>query len=155
MKIWCVSYYSGLGYNDSSRLFLTKEEAQNFYYNLHSSCECKMFQTTDIWHWCARHFRRVVNEIVALRDSGDNFTYIYGLVEELRETAKHCGIKEFCADLVWGDVSWEKDSDTCFLSVAWYYDNKLEHMMFKMEGIDHPFKHTPLYKRGWEKHEEE
>ena len=40
--------------------------------------------------------------------------------------------------------------DTCFMSVAWYHNDKLEHMNFLLNGIDHPWKYPMLYKRGWE-----
>ena len=150
MKIWCVDH-AGLSWNIRSDLYFTKEEAQAAYdkYDIDGFYR-KMYMVEDIWGWCARNFRRVVNEIVALRDSGDNFHYIYGLVEELRETAAHCGVEQFSADLVWGDVSWETEWDTCFMSVAWYHDGKLEHMNFLLNGIDHPWKYPALYKRGWE-----
>lgn len=150
MKIWCVDY-SGLSHNVYSSLFFTKEEAELQMDALpKTGCYKKMYQVEDIWHWCARNFKRVVNEIVAERDSGDDFHYVYGLVEELRATAEHCGIEQFNADLVWIDNSYDRHLDDCVLSVAWFYNDKLEHMMFKLEGCDSPVGRVPLYKRGWE-----
>lgn len=151
MKIWCVD--SAVYYTTHSQLFLTKEEAQNEY-DQHTHGYCKMYQVEDIWHWCARNFQRVVNEIVALRDNGDGYTLIYNLVNELRETAEHCDVENFSADMIIAREPVDCDDDRVYaLGVAWFYENKLRHMQFLLNGLDYPFEHTPLYKKGWERNE--
>ena len=150
MKIWCVDH-AGLSPRISSDVFLTKEEAQAAYdkYDIDGFYR-KMYQIEDIWHWCARHFKQVVNEIVASRDSGEGYHYIYNLVEELRKTAEHCGVEKFSFDLIWADMSWDRDYDVCFLTLAWSQYGKLEHMYFKLNGCDKPYEYFPMYERGWE-----
>lgn len=150
MKIWCVDH-AGLNPRISSDLYFSKEEAQAAYdkYNIDGFYR-KMYMVEDIWHWCARNFKRVANEIVARRDSGDGFTYIYGLVEELRNTAAHCEVEKFSADLIWADTSWEKDHDVCFLTMAWVQYGKMEHIYFRLNGCDVPWNFKPIYEREWE-----
>ena len=91
MKIWCVDW-SGLSYNIYSNLFFTKAEAELQMDALpNSGCYKKMYQVEDIWGWCGRHFDEVILEVLNSRDDGDDAIYIYGLVNELREAAAHCG----------------------------------------------------------------
>ena len=68
MKIWCVDH--ALTWNIHSDVYFTKEEAQERYdhYSSFKDAYVKMYQVEDIWHWCGRHFEKVVNEVIAFCD---------------------------------------------------------------------------------------
>ena len=135
MKIWCVDY-AGFSPSINSRLFFNKEEAEDFdkAWSFDGAYH-KMYQVEDIWGWCGRHFDKVINEVIASRDSGDDFTFTHGLVEELREAAAHCGIEMFSADAVWVSELPDRVTDHYALSVAWVSDGKLNHQMYKFEAL--------------------
>lgn len=135
MKIWCVDY-SALSWHISSDLYLTKEEAQCRYDSLSDNCYRKMYQVEDIWGWCARNFCRVVEEIVASRDSGDGFYYVRDLDDELRAVAAHCKVEEFDVSVMCAESGNDKLLKPYFISVAWYHDGELGHMTFGFEGLD-------------------
>ena len=136
MKIWCVDW-SALSHSIHSELFFTLYEAENFYDSLFCGCYRKMYQVEDIWGWCARHFERVITEIVTSRDSGDDFTYIWGMVNEIKEAAAHCGLTDFVADMVIARDAYDcDDTNTYVLTVAWFYNGKLHHYLDKFEGLD-------------------
>lgn len=141
MKIWCVDY-AGLSYHVSSHLFFTKEEAEDFYESRnHCGNYVKMYQVEDIQGWCGRHFDRVVGEVVASRDNGDNYTYIYGLADELREAAAHCKLEQFNVDAFW-------TSDYTFvLSVAWVSEGKLYHYTDQLDAIDGQYNYPTIVER--------
>ena len=136
MKIWCVDY-AGLSYHVSSHLFFTKAEAEDFYESRnHCGNYVKMYQVEDIWGWCGRHF-----EVMASRDNGDNFTYIYGLVKELEEAAAHCGLKTFNIN-----AFWTKD-DGFVLSIAWVSEDKLLHRTYELDAIDERYEYPTIVER--------
>lgn len=141
MKIWCVDY-SGLSHNVYSSLFFTKEEAELQMDALpKTGCYKKMYQVEDIWGWCGRHFERVANEIIASRDNGNNFTYIYGLVEELKEAAAHCGLEMFDVEGFW-------TSDYTFvLSIAWVSEGKLHHYTDQLDALDCRYEYESIVER--------
>ena len=148
MKIWCVDY-SGLSHTISSTLFFTKAEAENRYDSLpNTGCYKKMYQVEDIWGWCARHFTQVIYEIIASRDNGDNYTYIYGIADEVREAAKHCGVEQCSVDAFWAD-----GNDKFVLSVAWLQDGKLFHYADCFDGFDARYEHPTIVERRskWQK----
>lgn len=141
MKIWCVDH-AGLSWNIRSDLFFTKEEAQEHFdkYNIDGFYR-KMYQVEDIWGWCGRHFDKVITEVLASRDDGNNFTYIYGLVEELKEAAAHCGLEQFNVDAFWS-------SDYDFvLSVAWISEGKLHHYTDQLDGQDCRYEYPTIVER--------
>jgi hypothetical protein len=147
MKIWCVDY-AGLSYHISSHLFFTKAEAEDFYESRnHCGNYVKMYQVEDIWGWCGRHFEDVIAEVMASRDNGDNFTYIYGLVKELEEAAAHCGLKTFNIN-----AFWTKD-DGFVLSIAWISKDKLYHRTYELDAIDERYEYPTIVERRskWEK----
>ena len=146
MKIWCVDW-SGLSYSISSDLFFTKQEAEERYNTIHSSCYRKMYQVEDIWGWCARHFDQVILEVLGSRDNGNNFTYIYGLVNELKEAANHCGLKMFNVD-----AFWTKD-DGFVLSIAWVSKGELFHRTYELDATDERYEYPTIVERRskWEK----
>lgn len=135
MKIWCVDH--GFSYNTYSELFFTKQEAQDRYDSLYAGPGSyrKLYQVEDIWGWCGRHFNKIINEVIASRDSGDDFIFVHGLVEELREAAAHCGIEMFNADAVWVSELPDRVTDHYALSVAWVSEGKLNHQMYKFEAL--------------------
>ena len=147
MKIWCVDW-AGLSWNIRSELFFTKEEAMDEY-DRRNRCGnyCKMYQVEDIWGWCGRHFDKVITEVLASRDNGDNFTYIYGLEEELKEAAVHCGLEQFSFNGFWS-------SDYDFvLSIAWVSEGKLYHYTDQLDGLGDIYKYPTIVKRRskWQK----
>lgn len=153
MKIWCVDW-SGLGWNIHSELFFNKYKAEECY-EKHAShgCYAKIRQVEDIWNWCARHFEYVVNEVLCSRDNGDGATLIYGMVEELREAAKHCGVDNFSADMIL--IREDFDSPQCdyALSIAWMSERKLIHRLYHIEGVDIPTNYPTIIERRskWQK----
>ena len=148
MKIWCFDHAS-LSYRIHSDLYFTKEEAQERYdaYNFDGAYR-KLYQVEDIWGWCARNFDKVLQEIVASRDSGDDFTFIYGMANEIREAAIHCGVEQFNVDAFWAD-----GNELFILSVCWYHDGKLRHYTDCFYGIDTYYNYPTIVERRtkWEK----
>ena len=148
MKIWCVDY-SGLSHNIYGELFFTKEEAQDRYDSLYAGPGSyrKMYQVEDIWGWCGRHFDQVILEVLASRDNGDNFTYIYNLTNELRDAAAHCGLEQFSADAFW------TSGDDYVLSLAWISEGNLIHRTFGLDAIDDKYEYPTIVERRskWEK----
>jgi hypothetical protein len=149
MKIWCVDH-AGLSFNIYSELFFTKEEAQNRYDSLYAGPGSyrKMHQVEDIWGWCARNFDKVVDEIIASRDDGDGSTFIYGMANEIREAAIHCGVEQFNVDALW-----DGEGDHFILSVCWCHDGKLHHYTDWFYGIDTPYNYPSIVERRseWQK----
>ena len=137
MKIWCVEH-AGMGFNTYSELLFTKEEAQDRYDSLYAGPGSyrKMYQVEDIWGWCGRHFDQVIHEVLASRDSGDDFIFVHGLVEELKEAAAHCGLEQFSADACWADEANNRVTDPFVLSVAWISEGKLFHRIYHFEAFD-------------------
>ena len=148
MKIWCVDH-AGLTFNIYSDLFFTKEEAQNFYDSLYAGPGSyrKMYQVEDIWGWCGRHFDQVILEVLASRDSGDDFIFVHGLVAELKEAAAHCGLEQFSADACWSDEADNRVTDTFVLSVAWTSEGKLFHRIHRFEALGAWYKKPTIVER--------
>ena len=141
MKIWCVDY-AGLSPRINSSLFFTKEEAEDFDKSWSfDGAYHKMYQVEDIWGWCSRHFDEVINEIIASRDNGDNFTLIYGMVEEIREAAEHCGLKRFSIDAFW------TQSNDFVLSAAWISEGSLFHRTYVLDALDEKYEHPTIVER--------
>ena len=144
MKIWCVDH-AGLSYNIHSDLYFSKEEAQDRYDSLEHLSVIgyrKMYQVEDIWGWCARNFKKVVNEVIASRDNGDNFVSIYGMVEELEEAARHCGVEHY-------DISafWLEHDNQFVLTVAWFHDGKLHKYTDCFYGLANIYKYPTIVER--------
>ena len=147
MKIWCVDY-SGLSHNVYSSLFFTKAEAELQMDALpKTDCYKKMYQVTDIWGWCGRHFNEVILEVLNSRDDGDDSIYIFGLVNELREAAEHCKLEHFSID-----GFWVNRYEFC-LSVAWFHDGKLHHSTRHFDASDKFYEYPTIVERRskWEK----
>lgn len=147
MKIWCVDY-SGLSHNVYSSLFFTKAEAELQMDALpKTDCYKKMYQVTDIWGWCGRHFNEVILEVLNSRDDGDDSIYIFGLVNELREAAEHCKLEHFSID-----GFWVNRYEFC-LSVAWFHDGKLHHSTRHFDANDKFYEYPTIVERRskWEK----
>lgn len=147
MKIWCVEY-AGMNSIINRKLFFTKAEAEDFYdYYGFEGAYHKMYQVEDIWHWCARHFNEVLYEIITSRDNGDNYTYIYGIADEVREAAEHCGVEHCSVDAFWAD-----GNDKFVLSVAWFQDGKLFHYTDCFDGFDTRYDYPTIIERRtkWE-----
>ena len=147
MKIWCVDH-AGLSWNIRSDLYFTKEEAQEQFdkYDIDGFYR-KMYQVEDIWGWCGHHFDEVILEVLASRDTGDGATYIYGLVNELKEAAKHCGLEHFSIDAFW------INQDEFCLSIAWFHDGKLHHSIRHLDANDKRYEYPTIVERRskWEK----
>jgi hypothetical protein len=153
MKIWCVDY-AGLSYNISSHLFFDKMEAEDFCESRnHCGNYVKMYQVEDIWGWCARNFDKVVDEVLSSRDSGDDFVFVHGLVEELKEAAAHCGLEQFSADACWSDEADNRVTDTFVLSVAWVSEGKLFHRIYRFEALGTWYNYPTIVERRskWQK----
>ena len=147
MKIWCVDY-AGLSWNISSNLFFDKIEAENFYESRnHCGNYVKMYQVEDIWGWCARNFDQVIHEVISSRDSGDDFVYVHGLVEELKEAAAHCGLEQFSVDACWSDEADNRVTDTFVLSVAWVSEGKLFHRIHRFEALGTWYNYPTIVER--------
>ena len=148
MKIWCVDY-AGLSHMVHSTLFFTKTEAENHYDALPNfGCYKKMYQVEDIWGWCGRHFDKVLYEIITSRDSGDDYTYIWGMVNEIKEAAEHCGVENFSADMIIAhDGGYDPEYTVYVLSVAWFQDGKMHHQMYKFYGLDIPYNYPTIMER--------
>ena len=141
MKIWCVDY-SGFGHTISSTLFFTKAEAENRYDSLpNTDCYKKMYQVNDIWGWCGRHFDEVILEVLNSRDDGDDSIYIYGLVNELREAAEHCGLEQISID-----AFWVNRYEFC-LSIAWLHDGHLHHNTRIFDARDDRYEEPTIVER--------
>ena len=148
MKIWCVDH--SLTWSIHSEVYFTKEEAQERYdhYNSIEGAYAKMYQVTDIWGWCARNFQKVVNEVIASRDNGDNFTFVYGMVEELKEAAQHCGVEHYDISAFWLD-----HDDQFVLTVAWFHDGKLHQYTDCFYGLANVYNYPTIVERRskWQK----
>lgn len=148
MKIWCVDY-AGFSPSISSRLFFTKEEAEDFdkAWSFDGAYH-KLYQVEDIWDWCASNFDKVVNEIISSRDDGDGSTFIYGMVNEIKEAAEYCGVEQFNVN-----GFWTKGDEQFVLSVCWCHDGKLHHYTDWFYGIDAPYNYPTIVERRskWEK----
>ena len=154
MKIWCVDW-SGLSHNIYSELYFTKEDAERAFQK-YRDCEfyCKMRQVEDIWGWCGRHFDKVLYEIITSRDSGDDYTYIWGMVNEIKEAAEHCGVENFSVDMIIAhDGGYDPEYTVYVLSVAWFQDGKMHHQMYKFYGLDTPYNYPTIVERRskWQK----
>ena len=155
MKIWCVDH-ACLGWSVHSELFFRKEDAEyrdNHYAAINGAYH-KMYQVEDIWGWCGRNFDFVISEVLASRDSDDDFTYIYGMVEELREAAVHCGVREFSADMIIIREDFDNSIRDYALSIAWIDENKgLIHRLYHIEGLDTPYDYPTIVERRskWQK----
>lgn len=146
MKIWCVDY-AGLSYNISSHLFFTKAEAEDFYESRnHCGNYVRLYQVEDIWGWCGRHFKEVLYEIIASRDDGNGSTFIYGMENEIREAAIHCGVEQFNINAFW-------IKDEFVLSVCWCHGGELCHFTDWFYGNDTPYNYSTIVERRskWEK----
>jgi hypothetical protein len=149
MKIWCVDH-AGLSHNIYSELLFTKEEAQDRYDSLYAGPGSyrKMYQVEDIWHWCARNFEKVLYEIIASRDSGEDYTYIWGMLNEIKEAAEHCGVENFSADMIIAhEDGYDPEYTVYVLSVAWFQDGKMHHQIYKFYGIDTPYNYPTIVER--------
>ena len=148
MKIWCVDHV-GLSWKIHSDLYFTKEEAQAQYdkYDIDGFYR-KMYQVEDIWGWCARNFDKVVDEIISSRDDGDGSTFIYGMADEIREAATHCGVEQFNVNAFWFN-----DNEHFILSVCWCHGGKLHHYTDWFYGNDVPYNYPTIVERRseWEK----
>lgn len=147
MKIWCFDHAS-LSYHIHSDLYFSKEEAQERYdaYNFDGAYR-KLYQVEDIWGWCARNFDKVIFEVLTSRDTGDNEIYIYGLVDELKEAAAHCGLEHFSIDSFWVN-----QHELC-LSIAYFHDGKLHHSTRNLDANDKPYYYPTIVERRskWER----
>ena len=147
MKIWCVDY-AGFSPSISSRLFFTKEEAEDFDKSWSfDSAYHKMYQVEDIWGWCGRHFDQVIHEVLSSRDSGDDFIFVHGLVEELKEAAAHCGLEQFSADACWQTELPDKVTNQFVLSVAWISEGKLFHRIHHFEALGAWYNYPTIVER--------
>ena len=154
MKIWCVDH-AGLSWNIRSDLYFTKHEAEEKY-NQYAAIDgfyVKMYQVDDIWGWCARNFDKVIHEVLVSRDSGDDFIFVHGLIEELKEAAAHCGLEQFSADACWQTELPDKATDQFVLSVAWISEGKLFHRIHRFEALGAWYKNSTIVERRskWEK----
>ena len=146
MKIWCVDY-SGFSPSISSRLFFTKAEAEDFDKSWSfDGAYHKMYQVEDIWGWCGRHFNEVILEVLNSRDDGDDSIYVYGLVNELREAAEYCGLKQISID-----AFWLNRYEFC-LSIAWFHDGNLYHTTRTFDARDDRYDYPTIVERRskWE-----
>lgn len=147
MKIWCVDY-AGFSPSISSRLFFTKEEAEDFDKSWSfDGAYHKMYQVEDIWGWCGRHFNEVIIEILASRDTGDDSTYIFGLRDEIVEAAEHCGLKQCSVECFW------INRYEFVLSVAWISEGELKHQTRYFRADDKAYKYPTIVERRskWQK----
>lgn len=149
MKIWCVDY-SGFNPSINSRLFFTKEEAEDFDKSWSfDGAYHKMYQVEDIWGWCGRHFNEVILEILATRDTGDGSTYIFGLRDEIVEAAEHCGLKQYDVDCFW------INRYEFVLSVVWISEIELKHQTRYFRAVDKAYKYPTIVERRskWDREE--
>ena len=154
MKIWCVDH--ALTWSIHSDVYFTKEEAQERYdhYSSIKDAYVKMYQVEDIWGWCGRHFEKVLYEIITSRDSGEDYTYIWGMVNEIKEAAEHCRVESFSADMIIAhEDAYDPEYTVYVLSVAWFQDGKMHHQMYKFYGIDTPYNYPTIVERRskWQK----
>ena len=84
MKIWCVDH-AGLSFNTYSELFFTKEEAQDRYDSLYAGPGSyrKMYQVSDIWGWCGRHFDEVILEDIQMQNNVVNNVQTFKVLAEV------------------------------------------------------------------------
>ena len=141
MKIWCVDH--ALTWSIHSDVYFTKEEAQERYdhYSSIKDAYVKMYQVEDIWHWCARNFEQVIHEVLTSRDDGNEATFIYGMCNEIREAAHHCGLEKWSVDGFWAN------ENQFILSVAWISEDKLIHHTFSLIGRDDKYNHPTIVER--------
>ena len=141
MKIWCVDH--ALTWNIHSEVYFTKEEAQERYdhYSSIKDAYVKMYQVEDIWGWCGRHFDQVILEILNSRDNGDDSIYIYGMVNEIKEAAGHCGLKQFSVDAFW------INDHEFLLSVAWVSEGELHHSTRSFDAVDTYYNYPTIVER--------
>ena len=141
MKIWCVDH-AALSWNIRSDIYFTKKEAQAEYdkYDIDGFYR-KMYQVEDIWGWCARNFDQVVLEVLVSRDTGDDSTYIYGLVDELREAAAHCKLEHFCIEGFW------VNRYEFALNIAWFHEGQLHMDTRCFYASDKRYKYPTIVER--------
>lgn len=141
LKVWCVSWYNGLGYSDRSELFLTELEAKNFAINrIAGGCkDVKYFETTDIWGFTARHFSEKITALVDDRTDNEGRCNIWEydgveetLEDEIRRTAAEVKeFSDFSCDL-WSTFE-STGLDVYALSCAWIYRGILFHYTDTLE----------------------
>lgn len=141
MKIWCVDH--ALTWSIHSDVYFTKEEARERYdhYSGIKDAYVKMYQVEDIWGWCGRHFDQVILEILNSRDNGDDSIYIYGMVNEIKEAAEHCGLKQFSVDAFW------INDHEFLLSVAWVSEGELHHSTRSFDAVDTYYNQPTIVER--------
>jgi hypothetical protein len=147
MKIWCFDHAS-LSYHIHSDLYFSKEEVQERYdaYNFDGAYR-KLYQVEDIWGWCGRNFDKVLEEILASRDTGDDSTYIFGLRDEIVEAAEHCGLEQCSVECLW------INRYEFVLSVAWVSEGNLKHQTRFFRANDKAYKYSTIVERRskWER----
>lgn len=130
MKIWCVDY-AGLNPSIYSKLFLLKEEAEEWDKSWSfEGAYHKMYQVEDIWGFAARNFERVIANLIESRTSDDGNVRIWNdedvsLNDEIEALAEEVGIKQFSCER-W--ETFENPGITIYaFSAAWVYDGELHH----------------------------
>lgn len=141
LKVWCVSYYIGLGYSDSSELFLTERDAKLFAERrVEGGCkDVKCYQVTDIWNYTARNFSEKITAIIESRTNEHGscvgFYEVEGmdqsLEDEINMAAIEAGLKDFSCK-VW-NVATTSFCDFYALSCTWTYNEKLYHYINTLE----------------------
>lgn len=141
-KVWCVSYYTGLGYSDASKLFLSEIDARKFADEriTHGCIDVKCFRTRDIWSFTAKHFEEKLIELIGDRynESMESCTHLFSseefdesLEEELVRVAKEVDLEDFSCD-IWKTFD-SPGLDVYALSCAWTYDGTLHHYTDTLE----------------------
>ena len=137
LKVWCVSYYIGLGFADSSILFISEREAKIDAENLiaRGYKDVKCYQVTDIWEYTARFFSEKISNIIESRTNEDGSVMVHndnGFIEdEIKEVAANAGLEDFSCD-VW-TVFETSSYDVYALSCAWTYRGELHHYTDTLE----------------------
>lgn len=141
LKVWCVSYYTGLGYSDSSVLFILEREARLYAENrIAGGCkDVKCYQVTDIWNYTARNFSEKISTIIENRTNEDGncvgFYEVEGMEQSLEDeiniAAIEAGLKDFSCE-IWS-VFESSGIDIYALSCAWTYNEKLYHYTDTLE----------------------
>lgn len=86
----------------------------------------------------ARWFDEVIIEVLDSRFADDNICYIYGLLNELREAAQYCGLRQYIIEGFW------VDEEQYILSAAWICDGMLRQSTHLIYGRDDRYEYPTI-----------
>lgn len=131
MKIWCVDYSGTFDSHMHSVLFLSEEEAKEWYEKFtYDGVYRKMYQVEDIWGFAARNFEQVIINLITAHTDDEGNTHIWNeegesLEEKIAKLAKQLDIQQFSYER-W--LTFDNPGiDIYAFSAAWVHEGELHH----------------------------